>query len=332
MDLPLLCAGVIAFAVFAYVALDGFDLGIGVLVPFVAARADRADMLKAIAPVWDGNETWLVMGGASLLAFFPLAYAVVMPALYVPVIAMLLALVLRGVAFVLHARTRSHHRLWESAFAAGSIVAAFAQGSVLGALIQGIAVDGRGFAGAWSDWLTQFSLATGGALVVGYALLGATWLIWKTAGALQRRARDLARLLAPTTLLMILLFSVWTSCLNDIYRQRWLAWPRVVAVVAMPLLVIAIATVLWRGLAAHKEASPFLASLGLFLLCYAGIGLSLYPDIVPNAVTIAQAAAPPGSLAFLLVGTAGLMPLILAYTAYGYWTFRGKVGAGEDYE
>ncbi len=332
MDLPVLGAGVIAFAVFAYVTLDGFDLGIGILFPFVTARGDRAGMLKAIAPVWDGNETWLVMGGGGLLALFPLAYAIIMQALYVPVIVMLLALVLRGVAFEFRAKTRGHHGLWDRTFAVGSIVAAFAQGSVLGALVQGIAVTGRGFSGAWSDWLTPFSLATGGAVVVGYALLGATWLIWKTEGALQQRARDLARVVAPATLLLILLVSLWTPLLDASYGQRWTAWPRVLLVIPMPVFVVICAAVLWRGLALRREATPFLASLGLFLLCYAGLGISLYPDFALHSVTIAQAAAPRSSQAFLLVGVGALMPLILGYTGYSYWTFRGKISAGDGYE
>jgi cytochrome d ubiquinol oxidase subunit II len=332
MDLPDLCAGVIAFAVFAYVALDGFDLGVGILLPFIAGRAEREDMLKAIAPVWDGNETWLVMGGGGLLAFFPLGYAIIMPALYVPIITMLLALVLRGVAFEFRAKTQGHHALWDHAFAAGSMVAAFAQGSVLGALVQGIAVDQRGFSGAWSDWLTLFSMATGGAVVVGYALLGATWLIVKTEGPLQQRARNLALVVAPATLLLILLVSVWTPFVNDIYRQRWVAWPRVLVAAPVPLLLLVCAGALWRGLTVRADVSPFLASLGLFLLCYAGLGISLYPDLALNAVTIAQAAAPRSSLTFLLVGAAALMPLILGYTFYSYWTFRGKIGPGEGYE
>ncbi len=194
MDLPTLWAFILAFAVFAYVVLDGFDLGIGILFPTLERGSHRGQAMNTVAPVWDGNETWLVMGGGSLLAAFPLAYAIIMPALYAPIIAMLLALIFRGVAFEFRWRDPGHQRFWDVSFAGGSIVAAFAQGVTLGALLQGITVEGRQYAGGWWDWLSPFSLLTGFSLVVGYALLGSTWLIVKTEGELQEHAFRHARL------------------------------------------------------------------------------------------------------------------------------------------
>ena len=331
LDLPFVWAGLIAFAVLAYVVLDGFDLGVAILFPFVKGEANRDEMMNSVAPVWDGNETWLVLGGGGLFAVFPLAYAIIMPALYAPIIAMLLGLIFRGVAFEFRWRTRRGQFLWDWAFAGGSILAAFAQGIALGALVQGIPVEGRVYAGGWWDWLTPFSLLTGVALVVGYALLGATWLIWKAEGHVQERAYGLAMWAGPATIVLIGLVSLWTPFLNEVYRERWLAWPQVSLVVPVPLLVLAASLTLLRGIRQRRELSPFLASLALFVLCFVGLGISFYPHIVPNSVTIWEAAAPDSSLAFLLVGASVLIPLILAYTGYSYWVFRGKVNAVGGY-
>lgn len=331
LDLPFIWAGLIAFAVLAYVVLDGFDLGVGILFPFVPGEANRDEMMNSVAPVWDGNETWLVLGGGGLFAVFPMAFAIIMPALYVPIILMLLGLLFRGVAFEYRWKTVRGKFLWDWAFAGGSIVAAFAQGIALGALVQGIPVNGRAYAGGWWDWLTPFSMLTGVALVIGYTLLGATWLIWKTENHVQRRAYDIAFWAAPATLLLIGLVSLWTPFLNPVYMQRWLAWPQFLLVVPVPLAVFGVAFILLKGLMKRCEASPFLASQALFILCFVGLGISFYPHIVPNSVTIWQAAAPDNSLLFLLVGAAVLVPLILAYTAYSYWVFRGKVNAVGGY-
>ena len=328
IDLPFIWAGIIAFAVLAYVMLDGFDLGIGILFPSYKAREDRDLMMNSVAPVWDGNETWLVLGGGGLMAAFPLAYAVVMPALYAPLIAMLLALIFRGVAFEFRwkAETDGARRLWDSSFAWGSIVAAFAQGIALGALVQGIPVQGRAYAGGWWDWLTPFSILTGAALVAGYALLGATWLILKTDGEVQSKAVRLARLTVLATVLSIGAVSLWTPFLEPLYMARWFAFPQILYTAPVPLLVAACAYALLRGLNEGRELLPFLAAQGLFLLAYIGIGISFYPYIVPPSLSIWDAAAPPESQGFLLIGTMILVPLILAYTAYAYWVFRGKAG------
>jgi cytochrome bd ubiquinol oxidase subunit II len=331
IDLPHIWAGLIAFAVLAYVILDGFDLGVGILFPFVRGEAYRDEMMNSVAPVWDGNETWLVLGGGGLFAVFPLAFSIIMPALYVPITMMLLGLIFRGVAFEFRWKTRRGQFLWDWAFAGGSTIAAFAQGIALGALVQGIPVASRAYSGGWWDWLTPFSLLTGLALVIGYALLGATWLILKTEDHVQHRAYEIAFWVAPATVLLIGIVSAWTPFLSPLYMARWFSWPMILLAVPVPALVLIMALVLWRGLQQRREVSPFLAALGLFTLCFIGLGISFYPHIVPNSVTIRDAAAPDNSLAFLLYGAGVLIPIILAYTAYSYWVFRGKVNAAGGY-
>jgi cytochrome d ubiquinol oxidase subunit II len=252
VDLAFVWAGLIAFAVLAYVVLDGFDLGIGILFPFFKEEKQRDDMMNSVAPVWDGNETWLVLGGGGLFAVFPLAYAIVMPALYVPIIAMLLGLVFRGVAFEFRWKTRRGKFLWDLAFAGGSIIAALSQGVALGALVQGIPVSGRAYAGGWWDWLTPFSVLTALALATGYALLGATWLIMKVDGALQLKAYRMAHWLAVATLAAIAVVSLWTPFLVPLYWQRWFDWPAVVYAAPVPLLVAICAFTLFRGITQKK--------------------------------------------------------------------------------
>jgi cytochrome d ubiquinol oxidase subunit II len=331
LDLPFIWAGLIAFAVLAYVVLDGFDLGIGMLFPFVPGEKNRDEMMNSVAPVWDGNETWLVLGGGGLFAAFPLAFSVVMPALYAPIIVMLLGLVFRGVAFEFRWRTARAQFLWDWAFAGGSTSATFAQGIALGALVQGIPVANGAYAGGRWDWLTPFSLLTGVSLIVGYCLLGATWLIWRTEGHVQRRAYELAGFAAPTTIALIGLVSLWTPFLNGVYMERWFGWPQSLLAIPVPLLVAFASYVIMRGLKERREVTPFLAVLGLFVLCFIGLGVSFYPHIVPNSITIRDAAAPDKSLAFLLAGSSVLVPIILAYTAYSYWVFRGKVNSHGGY-
>ncbi|SIQ69589.1 cytochrome bd-I ubiquinol oxidase subunit 2 apoprotein [Paracoccus thiocyanatus] len=331
LDLSFIWAGIIAFAVLVYVILDGFDLGIGILFPFAHDEGERDVMMNSVAPVWDGNETWLVLGGGGLFAVFPLAYAVVMPALYAPIIVMLLALIFRGVAFEYRWRTRRWKRVWDFGFFGGSVAAALAQGVALGALVQGIAVQDRAYAGGWWDWLTAFSLLTGVALLIGYALLGATWLNLKLQGRIQQHMRALARPAALATLAMLGLVSILTPLQDPTYAARWFRWPSALYSVAVPALVLATAWRLWRGLARGEELAPFLCALGLFVWAYIGIGISFYPMIVPPSLGIAEAAAPDDSLRFALVGTAVLIPIILAYTAYAYWVFHGKIRPEEGY-
>ena len=328
LDLPLIWAGLIAFAVLAYVMMDGFDLGVGILFPFLKEEHERDQMMNSVAPVWDGNETWLVLGGGGLFAVFPLAYSIIMPALYAPILAMLLALVFRGVAFEYRWKTRAGKFFWDGSFAGGSACAAFAQGVALGALVQGIPVEGRAYAGGWWDWLTPFSMLTGVALVVAYALLGATWLIWKCEGRVQEKAFTYARRTGIATIVLIGAVSLWTPFLNDAFREKWFVWPQLLYAAPVPALLGVCVLALWQGLDSRSDRQPFFAALGLFALSFAGLCVNFYPYIVPSSVTLYEAAAPDNSLSFLLVGSAVLLPLILAYTAYSYWVFRGKVGTG----
>jgi len=325
-DLPTVWAFIIAFAIFAYVVMDGFDLGIGILFSRLPPGRERDSAMNSIAPVWDGNETWLVLGGGGLLAAFPLAYATILSALYAPIVAMLLALIFRGVAFEFRWRDPGHRALWDAAFSLGSVVAALAQGITLGALLQGVAVDSRAYAGGWFDWLTPFSVLVGVSLVCGYALLGATWLIMKSEGSLQDRCYRLAFGLGIGTILAIAAVSGATPFLSDVYWKRWFAWPQILFTAQVPLLVaIATAAFFW-SLGRRHHATPFLVALVIFALSLAGLGISLFPYVVPPKISIWDAAAPAASLQFMLPGVLVLVPIILAYTAWSYWVFRGKTG------
>lgn len=327
VDLTVVWALIIAFAVFAYIVMDGFDLGIGILFPAFRPGPERDTAMNSVAPVWDGNETWLVLGGGGLFAVFPLAYAIIMPALYAPIIAMLLGLVFRGVAFEFRWRDPRHRALWDIAFTGGSVVATLAQGIALGALLQGIKVEGRAYAGGWWDWLSPFSVLVGIGLVCGYALLGATWLVMRTEGPLHDRARALSLRLGVATVLAIAAVSAVTPFLEGKYWQNWFAMPNVLLTTQVPLLVGIAAYFLHRTLKGGRDRWPFLISLGLFLLSFVGLGISIFPDVVPGRVTIWQAASPHSSQVFILVGASVLIPIILTYTGYAYWVFRGKVDA-----
>jgi len=331
VDLATIWAFIIAFAVFVYVAMDGFDLGLGILFPLFPDKRDRDIITNTVAPVWDGNETWLVLGGGGLMAAFPLAYAVLLPALYPPMIAMLIGLIFRGVAFEFRWRTTSVRNRWDLAFAGGSWLAALSQGIALGAILQGVHVEGRQYAGGWLDWLTPFSVLTGVSLVAGYALLGATWLILKTQGRLRDRAYHLSWYLLFAMLLAIAAVSIATPLLTIHYAQRWFTWPNIVLTAPVPVAVAAVTVLLLKNLAEKRDGWPFPLTLLLFLLSYAGLGISMYPYIVPQSITIWQAAAPAKSQIFMLFGVAVLIPLILGYTAWAYWVFRGKVHPGSGY-
>jgi cytochrome d ubiquinol oxidase subunit II len=329
-DLTTVWAFIIAFAVFAYVVMDGFDLGIGILFPAITVGHGRNRAMNAIAPVWDGNETWLVMGGGGLLAAFPLAYAVILPATYPLVIAMLLGLVFRGVAFEFRRRDERHRAFWDLAFFGGSLVAALTQGMILGAILQGIEVTGRGYSGSWWDWLTPYTLLTGVGVVAGYALLGACWLVWKLEGEVQQRLYRLATWAAIATLALMAIVSFANLALLPEYRDRWLAAPQVYFTSQVPLLTAIIAGFLLYGLRKRWERAPFLMALALFALGMAGVGVTMWPYVVPGELTIWDAATSARSQWFMLVGFLITIPLILGYTAWSYWVFRGKVG-GEGY-
>ncbi len=338
LDLPLILAGVLAVAVLLYVLLDGFDLGVGILFPFARGPADRDLMMSAIAPVWDGNETWLVMGGGGLLAAFPTAYAVVMPALYIPVMAMLFALILRGVAFEfrLHGR-RGGKRFWTAAFAGGSLVAALAQGLVLGGFIQGIAVRDGAFAGGPFDWLTPYSALTALGLVAGYALLGATWLIAKTRDELHGDARRWAWRSGVAVALFLAAVSLATLGVHPSIAARWgyvaghVDWRRAMPLAPAPMLGLVGLASLVLGLRARSDLWPFAGAALVFLSGYLGLAADFFPYVVPYALTYRQAASANNALALILAGVVVLLPVVLGYTVFVYWLFRGKVSADAAY-
>jgi cytochrome d ubiquinol oxidase subunit II len=332
IDLPVIWAVIIGFGLMMYVVMDGFDLGIGILFPFIGDRHDRDVMVNTVAPVWDGNETWLVFGGAALMAAFPLAYAVLLSALYIPLVFMLMGLIWRGVAFEFRFKADERHRpFWDKAFAAGSYVATVSQGAALGAFINGFRVSGSSYAGGTFDWLTPFSLFAGFGLVVSYALLGCTWLIMKTEGALQRRFIALARPVTAAVVVAIGIVSIWTPLTHPAIAQRWFAFPNIIVFSPVPVLVVAAAWAMMRLLRQETHAAPFLLALLLLFLGYSGLAISLWPNIIPPSISIREAAAPPESMGFTLVGALLVIPFILAYTAMSYYVFRGKVKAGEGY-
>jgi len=322
---------ILAAGVFFYVALDGFDLGIGILYQFAPNRDARNVVMNSIAPIWDGNETWLILGGLGLLAAFPLAFAIIIPAVYFPILLMLLGLIFRGLAFEFRYRDAEHRGFWDHGFCYGSLLATFAQGLVLGAFIQGFHAEARQFAGSSFDWATPFALVTGLALVFGYALLGAGWLIIKTEGALQDWARRLGRRALIGVVLGVLVVSLWTPLADTQIATRWFGWPNIALLAPVPLITAALVWYEWRSLNDASEYAPFLAALALFGMCYLGIAISLWPMIVPKHFTLEQAAAAESTQAFLLIGTLALLPVILIYTAWSYWVFRGKVRADSGY-
>ena len=328
--LPVIWAGLIGTAVALYVILDGFVLGTGILFPFAASESDRDRMMATVKPFWDGNQTWLVLGGGGLLVAFPLAYAVIMPAFYIPVTVMLLALVFRGVAFEFRGVAGSK-RKWNIAFAGGAMLAAFCQGLILGGLIQGVKVQNGAFGGGAFDWATPFAVICALGVTTGYALLGATWLVLKTDGAMAQDARRKASLLLLGVLAFMGAVSLWTPLSVPSIAQRWFSIPNIFFLWPVPLITALAALACWMGLRQGRDALPFLSAIGLFLLGYLGLAISWFPYLVPPSITVWDAAAAPVSQMFMLVGTLILLPIILGYTAMIYWLFRGKVAEGESY-
>lgn len=330
--LPYIWAIVILFAIMMYVVMDGFDLGIGILYPFFQDKEDRDLLMNSVAPVWDGNETWLVLGGAGLLAAFPLAYSIILSACYLPLIFMLMGLIFRGVAFEFRFKAHEHERpFWDKAFIGGSIVATFFQGVTLGAYIQGFDVVERSYTGGPLDWLTPFSIFTGSSLIVGYALLGSTWLIMKTEGHVQAEAYRITKRLVWLLLLAIVVVSLWTPLMDAEIARRWFTLPNLLWLSPVPLLVALCTFFLLRSVTQQAQAAPFLYTLALIFLCYAGFGVSLWPHIIPPDITLQAASSPPQSQAFTLVGTLIILPVILGYTLWAYRVFHGKVRHGEHY-
>ncbi len=283
---------ILGAGIFFYVLLDGFDLGVGMLYGFMRDAQSRNTVMSAIAPVWDGNETWLVE---------------------------------------FRFRDAEHRTFWDHGFFYGSVVATVAQGVMLGAFIQGFRVEGRVFAGTVFDFLTPFSILTGIALVSGYALLGAGWLVLKTEGEIQERARRYGSLALAGVLVALLLVSIWTPLMSEQISRRWFSWPNILLLSPVPIATTLVAFGTWRALSGTSQSGAFIGAIGLFALSYAGIAISLWPMIVPNHYTLWQAASSPSTQAFLMVGTLFLLPVILVYTGWSYWVFRGKVHADVAY-
>ena len=322
---------ILGFGVFLYVLLDGFDLGVGMLFGLAPDTPSRNLVMNSIAPIWDGNETWLVLGGLALLAAFPLAFAIIIPAVYFPILVMLLALVFRGVAFEFRYRDAEHKTFWDFGFVYGSAIATFAQGVVLGSFIQGFEVEGRAFTGRSFDFLTPFSLLCGVSLVPGYALLGTTWLMMKTDGAVEKHARRLAQPLFTAMMACIVVVSIWSPLMSERIAERWFSWPNILFLSWVPGVTALVAWSCWHGIRKNKVYQPFISAVALFLLAYVGLVISNVPYLVPPSMTVWQAAAHPSSQLFMLIGVCLLLPLILGYTVFVYWMFRGKVRHGEGY-
>lgn len=332
LNLPLVWAIIIMFGIAMYVVMDGFDLGMGIMYPFFKQEHDRDVIMNTVAPVWDGNETWLVLGGTGLLAAFPLAYSVILSAFYLPLIFMLMGLIFRGVAFEFRFKSHAHERhFWDKSFIGGSIAATFFQGITLGAYIEGVKVVDKGFAGGPLDWISPFSIFTGLSLLVAYGLLGSTWLIMKTEGELQEKAYAITRRLVWVLLAVIAGVSIWTPLMDETIARRWFGFPNIIYLSPVPLLVAGSAYLLLRSVARKAHATPFLYTLALIFLCYIGFGISLWPNIIPPDISIWEASSPPQSQGFTLVGTLIIIPIILGYTIWAYYVFRGKVKHGDEF-
>ncbi|WP_312478506.1 cytochrome d ubiquinol oxidase subunit II [Kosakonia cowanii] len=333
IDLPLIWFVIIVFSTLMYIVMDGFDLGIGILFPVTRDGHDRDVMVNSVAPVWDGNETWLVLGGAGLFGAFPLAYAVITDALTIPLTLMLIGLIFRGVAFEFRFKaTEAHRPFWDKAFLSGSLLATFSQGVVVGAFINGFKVTGRTFSGGALDWLTPFNLFCGLGLVIAYALLGASWLVMKSGEPLQGKMRAAAKKLLLALLVVMGVISLWTPLSHGAIADRWFSMPNLLFFSPVPLLVIALSIWLWRCLGnVEVHRRPFLLTLGLIFLGFSGLGISIWPNIIPPDISFWQAAAPPQSQGFMLVGALLIIPIILVYTFWSYYVFRGKIQHGEGY-
>jgi cytochrome d ubiquinol oxidase subunit II len=329
--LPVVWFGIIGFGVLMYVLMDGFVLGIGVLALFAEDDRQLDHMMNTAAPIWDGNETWLVLGGAGLLAAFPKAYAVMLSALYLPVLLMLIALVLRGVSFEFRFKATTSRRIWGVCFAVGSIAAAFAQGLMLGAIVEGMPLQGGKYMGSPFAWFSPFSMLTAVAVVFGYALLGSTWLIMKTDAALQNVAFALTRPLVLVVVAFMGLVSTWLPFLRSEVMARWFEGGNFLWLSPIPVLAIANAVWLWRAVVRRANYAPFILAQTFFLLGYIGLMLGMWPNLLPPDLSIWEAAAPPSSQGFVLVGTLIMLPAVLGYTWWSYSIFRGKVAADAGY-
>ncbi|MFO8085043.1 MAG: cytochrome d ubiquinol oxidase subunit II [Desulfobacterales bacterium] len=330
MDLVHLWIFLVGLVVILYVVLDGFSLGVGLLFPFAANEEERDVMMASIAPVWDANQTWIVFGGGALFASFPKIYTVLFSALYIPLFTFLFGLIFRGVAFEFRAGTHNKTK-WNRAFFGGCLVATLGQGLTLGAYISGIRVNEGGFAGGAFDWLTPFSVMVAVALVAGYMLLGATYLLIKTDGNVRERAFDQAFYAVLAVAFFMIVVSIWTPYKDPGIWARWFSEPRVYWIWTFPLLGIISFIMLLTHLKNRQEISPFIFSILLFLSAYLGLQAAVYPYAILPDVTIYEAAAQRETLVFILWGVVLILPVVLAYTIYSYSVFRGKVTAEESY-
>lgn len=328
--LPFIFACLLGFIIIMYVILDGFDLGIGILFLFAQHERERDKMMNSIAPVWDGNETWLVFGGAMLYAAFPIVYGLLLPILYIPIMLMLVALIFRGVSFEFRFKATKSKPIWNWAFTISSIAATFLQGVILGAFVQGFKINEAAMVISESDWLTPFSLLTGIALICGYALLGATWMIIKSEGALQRKMIHFAKGFLVILTFFLVFVSIWTPLHDEDIFNRWYSIPNVFLLLPLPLITALMVFLTWRSLTLKHEIKPFVYSIIIFLCSYTGLGISVYPYLIPYDVTIWEAAAPSSTLLFVLVGVMIMLPVLLGYTLYAYYIFWGK-SAEEGY-
>jgi cytochrome d ubiquinol oxidase subunit II len=334
IDLPLVWGLIIAAAIFLYSILDGFDLGCGIIFLFAPSDKCRDKIMNSVAPFWDGNETWLVLGGGGLFAAFPLAYSILLSAFYLPIIFMLIGLILRGVAFEFRFKsaTTGQRKIWDISFHIGSLLASFMQGVILGNFVQGVKVIDKQFAGGALDWANGFSIITGLSIIFGNILLGSTWLIMKTDGVTQKWSRGIALYALIYVALSMVIISITMPLIDPRISNFWFSLPMFFYLLPIPTLTTIGFLMLWYDLAKTKyEVRPFIISIILFLLGFLGLSISLYPWIIPFEFTIWQAAATSSSQSLLLIGTAIFLPIILGYTGYSYYVFKGKTSHGPMY-
>ena len=324
MDIPLLFAAVTAFAVVVYVLADGFDLGVGILFLIAPREIDRDRMMQSIEPVWDANETWLVMGGLLLYAGFPAGYYILMPAFYLPIMLMLFSLIFRGISFAFRFQPGPFRRFWDFAFALGSLFATLSQGLILGGIIAGVPVANGAFAGGPLSFFNIEGVLCGLGLVAGYSLLGACWLVRKTEDGTQIFAREIGRTALIATTIMLAAVSGWTALIHGDVAARWFGWPNIAFLAPVPLVTAGIIVALWQSLWGERDARPFVLALALFLLGFVGLVVSLWPYVVRPDLTIWDAASDRSTQIFAGVGVVIIMPIVLAYQAHAYWVFRGK--------
>lgn len=330
MILILTWATIISLIIMTYVLLDGFDLGIGILFPWIKQSEFRDIMMSTVVPVWDGNETWLVFGAAALYAAFPIAYGILLPTLYMPIMILLIALIFRGVAFEFRFKAHKSQFIWDIAFAAGSILAAFIQGIILGTFVKGYGTHLPLSHSAY-HWFTPFTIFTGVAVVCGYALLGATWLIIKTDGILQEKMYRAAKVLLPLVAFFLVSVSIWTPIVEPQVMQRWFSLPNFYYLSPLPILTVLFVFYNFYCLQKKKERLPFILTIGLFVFSYIGFCISAWPYIIPHVLPVWETAAAPSTLKFILVGAAIILPILFIYTLYSYHVFRGKVKSDIHY-